>query len=372
MALNWRRESEEYRWIAALGAMTLLALAVAGWASHRAGLPPYLIVFRYFDAVFRKAEYAAGIAGALIVLRALYLRTWNPFRGLWTLVRSHTRSPALVIAGVAPILIVPVLMASFGTLKMLMPLVRDFTWDDSLAAADKLLFLGYHPWQFTHALFGSAYLTSWIDWLYSKWVVLLYLSVLCFAVFAPRYERARFFLSYGASWLLIGIVCAYLLPSAGPCYTFITGAVSTPDFLPLMERLKEIHEDSYRLQAWAWQDVLWRAHSHKIYAFAFGISAMPSMHNAIAVLYALSAARLGKWIGIAAWSYAALIFIGSIHLGWHYAVDGIAAGLMMWGIWTAAGAYLDRVGYTRALRGGGDDEDPEGQLPDFEPKPVAI
>ena len=43
---------------------------------------------------------------------------------------------------------------------------------------------------------------------------------------------------------------------------------------------------------------------------------------------------------------------------------------MMWGIWAAAGAYLARVGYTRAVVSR-DDEDPEPDLPDLVPEPVA-
>jgi hypothetical protein len=371
MTLDWRESREEYRWLGALGAMTALALIVAGLVAYRVGLPPYRIFFRYFEAVFRKAQYAAEIAGALIVLRALYLRTFNPFRGLWALVKDHIRSPALVIAAILPILVVPVLMASFGTLKMLMPLMRDFTWDDSFAAADRMLFFGYQPWQFTHAVFGSPFLTDLIDTAYTNWVVLLYTAVLGFALLAPRYERARFFLSFAASWLLIGVVGAYAFASAGPCYAQLVGAVSAAEFAPLMARLKAIHEGDYLLNAYYWQGVLWKHHAAHEYGFALGISAMPSMHNAITVLYALTLGRAPRLIRLAAWGYAALIFVGSIHLGWHYAVDGLAAGVMVWGIWGAAGAYLDRVGYTAAL-GRHQTEDQEADLPDFAPEPVAI
>lgn len=371
MTLDWRRESEEYRWLAALGAMTALALIVAGWTAHSAGLPPYRIFYLYFVAVFYNSRYALWLAGGLFLLRALWLRTWNPFRGLWTLVFGHIRSPALVLAGVIPVLLVPVLMASFGTLKMLMPVFRDFSWDDRLAAADKLLFLGYQPWQFTHALFGGAFVTNLIDTAYTYWVVALYTAVVAFAALAPRYVRARFFLSFAAAWILIGVVGGYVFASAGPCFAERIGATSAADFAPLMARLREIHLSGDPLNAYYWQGVLWRHHAAHQAGFAMGISAMPSMHNAIAILYALTTTRMARPIRIAAWSFAALIFVGSIHLGWHYAVDGIAAGLMISGIWYAAGRYLDRVGYTEALRRRGEDA-PQPELPDFEPEPVAI
>jgi hypothetical protein len=151
----------------------------------------------------------------------------------------------------------------------------------------------------------------------------------------------------------------------------VIGAQSAPDFAPLMERLKTIHEGEYGLAAYQWQGILWQRHTAQQYGFAMGISAMPSMHNAITVLYALTLARAARQIRIAAWSFVGLIFIGSVHLGWHYAIDGIAAGLMMWGIWVAAGSFLERVGYARALSQG-DDQDSEPDLPDFAPEPVAI
>ena len=63
----------------------------------------------------------------------------------------------------------------------------------------------------------------------------------------------------------------------------------------------------------------------------------------------------------------AMIFLGSVHLGWHYALDGIVAWAMMWAIWVAAGAFLDRSGYSAAVRG----ENAEA-APHFAGRPVTI
>ena len=54
-----------------------------------------------------------------------------------------------------------------------------------------------------------------------------------------------------------------------------------------------------------------------------------------AALFAAFAYSLNRWFGHTMAAYAALIFIGSIHLGWHYAVDGvigIAGALAIWWI----------------------------------------
>jgi membrane-associated phospholipid phosphatase len=66
-----------------------------------------------------------------------------------------------------------------------------------------------------------------------------------------------------------------------------------------------------------------------------GISAMPSMHVATSVLMALYAARHARWAGWIMWIFAGLIQIGSVHLGWHYAVDGYLGGIVALAAWRA-------------------------------------
>jgi hypothetical protein len=39
-------------------------------------------------------------------------------------------------------------------------------------------------------------------------------------------------------------------------------------------------------------------------------------------------------------AYAVVIFIGSVHLGWHYAIDGYAGIAGTWLIWKFAGFVL--------------------------------
>ena len=78
-------------------------------------------------------------------------------------------------------------------------------------------------------------------------------------------------------------------------------------------------------------------------AIGGGISAMPSLHVAIAVLTALCVRDRFPGLQWLPWIYAVIIYIGSIHLGWHYASDGIVSAVGMVAIWKAAGWYLDRL-----------------------------
>jgi hypothetical protein len=51
------------------------------------------------------------------------------------------------------------------------------------------------------------------------------------------------------------------------------------------------------------------------------------------VLFVLAAYRVNRRFGHAMSVYAILIFIGSIHLAWHYAVDGIVGGAAAVVVW---------------------------------------
>ena len=62
---------------------------------------------------------------------------------------------------------------------------------------------------------------------------------------------------------------------------------------------------------------------------------MPSMHNASALLYALAGYQVSRFAGRLLSVHAILIFIGSIHLGWHYAVDSYLAWALTLVIWFA-------------------------------------
>ena len=68
-------------------------------------------------------------------------------------------------------------------------------------------------------------------------------------------------------------------------------------------------------------------------ALGTGISAMPSMHVAIATLNALMLSSLGRWQAVAGWAFAAIILFGSVYTGWHYAIDGYVSMLVVGVIW---------------------------------------
>ena len=69
--------------------------------------------------------------------------------------------------------------------------------------------------------------------------------------------------------------------------------------------------------------------------FGKGISAMPSMHNALYLLLIwMLYDRFGaSWqLGLAL-IFELVVFVASVHLGWHYAMDGIVSAVLVPPVW---------------------------------------
>lgn len=317
------------------------------------GVSPWSMLSPYVFKALRVVPLLLVAAFAYQTVLAIRESPRAPVTALLARLYRLVSDPWLVAARFAPLLLMPVVFVGFSTLKMLMPRFIPFYLDDTFAAMDRILFFGHQPWEFTHALFGSLRATLFLDFFYRFWVLLLSFAIGGFALFAPRQERARFFLSFTLAWFLLGFVAAWILASAGPCYSALVGAASAPEFNGLIQRLAHLTTVSDgAMNAPEWQQVLWRAHSSENYSFAMGISAMPSLHNAIAVLYALAAFRMSRLVGWFVAAFALIIFIGSIHVGWHYAVDGIVGGIAMYAIWRWVDRWCVRSGYDAAVTSG--------------------
>jgi membrane-associated phospholipid phosphatase len=84
------------------------------------------------------------------------------------------------------------------------------------------------------------------------------------------------------------------------------------------------------------QDALWKSYVTGSGAIT-GISAMPSLHVTVAAIIALLAWNTDRRFGMAMWIFTAIIVIGSVHLAWHYAVDGLAGLALAYAFWKLAG-----------------------------------
>ena len=135
------------------------------------------------------------------------------------------------------------------------------------------------------------------------------------------------------AWWIGGGLLAVAFSSAGPVYYDELGL--SPD--PYVGLFAYLNDADTRIPLWFLdtQQMLWDGYIGKIPAL--GISAMPSMHNASAVLFALAFAHVSKKLGWFFAVYAVMILLGSVHLGWHYAIDGYAGILIAAFSWWVAG-----------------------------------
>ena len=61
------------------------------------------------------------------------------------------------------------------------------------------------------------------------------------------------------------------------------------------------------------------------------------MHNGSALLFALAGYKVSRTMGRILAVHAVFIFLGSVHLAWHYAVDSYVAWAVSLAIWVAMG-----------------------------------
>jgi hypothetical protein len=251
----------------------------------------------------------------------------------------------------------PITVIAFSYLKSVMPLVHPFYLDPALHRWDRMLHLGIDPWRLLQPLLGHPWITYGINLGYAMWFfVFQAVLVLQSGAAKNRQLRMQFLLTMALAWALIGNVAATFMSSAGPCYYSLVVGGASP-YAPLMDYLHSVgddlsfhafgHEIHIPFTAMILQDLLWQSHLAGDFGLAKGISAAPSMHVASSWIIARLAWSIGGRARMFGSLFMLFIFVGSIHLGWHYAVDGYAAALAAWVLWRAVGWLLDR----RAVQG---------------------
>lgn len=333
--------------------LLLVALYLAGADALSAflGMP-----YRSFDGIGASYEsYVAICFAALSVAFIVWILHVTVRRKIsiqsseaWRLVGAEFFARERILLALPILAIWPVLARAFSLVKALIPAVHPFSLDPFLHQLDRIMHLGHDPWTLLQPILGYPIVTYSIDVLYALWFFVMYFAILLqITTLRDRRVRAQFLISSLLAWILVGGVAAMLLSSAGPCYYALV--VGTPD--PYAAQMAYLHEtvqgavilgQEVNLIAVTVQDMLWDFYQAGDFGLGLGISAAPSMHVASTWMIARMAQCYGRRAAIAGWSFFGVILIGSIHLGWHYAVDGYISIIAAWALWRLTGWWLDR------------------------------
>lgn len=280
--------------------------------------PPFLVVSLALIA----ASAVAALLGYILWL-AVWEQEPRPAARLLQLLR-RLLAPEFLARRLLPLVLTFLFLGAFTTYKVLIPRIHPFALDGFLSDLDRLLF-GIDPWRITHALIGPIG-TRMIDIVYGLWFVAWVGAVIHFSLFANERLQRRFFLSFFAIWAILGIAFATLLSSAGPCFLDLIGH-------PDAQRYSGLFPLANAPGAAAAQQYLAEAYRMGGAGPGTGISAMPSVHIAVVALLVFASRHYGRVAFGLAIVFYALMFLGSVHLGWHYVSDGIvatAATILIW------------------------------------------
>jgi hypothetical protein len=316
-----RRDARFHAFIAAYG---LVGLLVAVWA----GVPGKFAPLTY-------AAYSLPLALFAIVIGGGLWAVWSraPFATLARtgalLARPETVAALLLFVGLS------VHMGVFTSIKTMLTDVHPFYADRTFADLDEWLH-GAPPWHYTTALLPPAFTVVVCRLYFGIWGILLPTCLLA-CLLAPRLRAARnqYLWTHLIVWPLLGNAAALAGMSAGPVfYGLVTG--DTARFAGLLHHLSQFQPLS---EGTAY---LWQTYVSGKATPAGGISAFPSMHLANATLFVLLASRVNRALMAAAIVFLAVVLVSSVHLGWHYAVDGYASILATLAVWHAVGRVLRR------------------------------
>jgi hypothetical protein len=264
------------------------------------------------DVLPRTAYRMRSLAEAPATLVAVVRERWT---------RAHIRF-ALVGLGAWYLTYV-----AFRNLKSFVPFVNGHLWDDTLAQADRMLWLGNDPSTVLHDLLGTTWAAHFFSLVYVGWIGFVPVTLVAALVWSRNVTGGAWYVTAVAVDWVLGVITYFLVPTVGPIYnqpghftgladTWVTG-----------------------IEAQLWQD------RGAVLADPFAthavqtVAAFASLHVGIMVTVCVMAEllKLNRGVRVGLWVFLGLTELATIYLGWHYFVDTLAgAALGVAGVWIAA------------------------------------
>jgi len=260
------------------------------------------------------------------------------YHTFWFRLKNGYLYPRRLLGFLILFLLLPQFMGMFGSYKQSIPLIKPFCWDTTFMRWDYLLHGGHHPWELLQPILGHPLVTSAINAVYHAWLFVLFGVTFWLSWHENRQARMQYLLCFLLMWILLGTILAIGLSSAGPCYYDRVTGQEGP-YQPLMAYLERANQE-YPIWSIDVREMLWRNYETGQIERVRGITAMPSMHVASALLLALGAWSVQRKVGVALFLFTLMILIGSVHLAWHYAIDGYLSIVLVLILWKTVGWAL--------------------------------
>jgi hypothetical protein len=328
-------------------AVVVFYLAVCHVVSVSFQIPIDLTLYGALTTVFVPAFTLAWLIAA-IVTDIIRERPERPFLWIAAKMRGEWQIKKRVLYGLPVLLVWPVFVSTFTSMKSGIPVIVPFYADQWAMKADEFIH-GGPAWEILQPFLGYPIITMAMNFFYHLWF-LVFTFVLIFAAFMVGNDRMRgqFLVALVLTWAILGTGLAISLSSVGPCYYAVF--YGSDPFGGLMKYLNEANQH-YPIWALTAQSALLAAHTTAEPGLGRGISALPSLHVAVAVLLVMFSWSFSKIWRVLSIVFLATIMLGSVHLGWHYAIDGYISLALVPVIWWVSGRLVDFLGKAKSAAG---------------------
>lgn len=323
-------------------ALVVAYIALSALSAHHLGFLENFSLLIYPGLTLKALAFASSLAIAAYGMYVmLVLRPKRPVRLLLNRLAECCCTP-IFFRGLLLFPVVVLFFSAMSSFKTLILPTMNFSWDHQLMELDKWLHAGVDPWQIIDPFLGGELVTFVLNVVYNLWFFIMF-AVLFWFMFLARNEvlRMRFLITFVLCWAVNGSLLAMIFASSGPGFFQYLYPEQPNPYQGLVESLQAA-DHIYPVWALATQQLLWDIYQSGETGAGGGISAMPSMHVSIACLIFMVSRQHGWRVSVLGGVFLLVIFLGSVRLAWHFAVDGYLALLTSGIIWVASGPVANK------------------------------